>query len=170
MLLEAGIFFEENRLGVARAGSRNRHGSRHETRLLRAGIELAWCRDWTTPVRFVEVRSTVRDRGHTTKETRYFLTDLPSEQAPPRRLLGLIRGHWGIENRLHYVRDFTFDEDRCSIRTGNAPRAVATIRSLVIAILRACHFHNIAAALRSFAYKPHQALRLVTTPPPARTK
>jgi hypothetical protein len=170
MLLEAGIFFEENRLTLPQASSRGRHGSRHETRRLRVGPELAWWRDWTTPARFVEVQSLVRDRGNTTTDTRYFLTDLPPDQATPQRLLRLVRGHWGIENRLHYVRDVTFDEDRCPIRTGNGPRVVATIRSLVIALLRACRFDNIAAALRSLAYHPRQALRLVTVPPPRITK
>jgi predicted transposase YbfD/YdcC len=166
MLLEAGIYFDENRLTVLRAGTHDRHGGRDETRRLRVGAQLARCRDWTTPVRFVEVRSTVREKRETRRETRYFLTNLPPDQATPQRLLRLVRGHWGIENRLHYVRDVTFDEDRCPIRTGNGPRVAATARSLVIALLRACHFDNIAAGLRSLAYKPQQALNLVTTPPP----
>ena len=55
--------------------------------------------------------------------------------------------HWSIENGLHYVRDFTFDEDRYPIRTGNGPRTVATFRSLVISLLRACRSPNIVAAL-----------------------
>jgi predicted transposase YbfD/YdcC len=170
MALEAALFFEDNPRSLLRARSETPHGSRQETRRLRVGAELAWWRDWTTPVRFVEVLSTVRDRGKTTTETRYFLTNLSPDQATPQRLLRLVRGHWGIENRLHYVRDFTFDEDRCPIRTGSGPRAMATIRSLVIAILRACAFKNIAAALRTLAYHAEQALNLVTVPPPGTMK
>jgi predicted transposase YbfD/YdcC len=153
---------------LRRASSQNRHGSRQETRKLRVGPALLPCRDWTTPVRFIEVHTTVREKGKTRTELRFFLTNLAPEDATPQRLLRLVRGHWGIENRLHYVRDFTFDEDRCPIRTGNGPRVAATNRNLVIALLRAARFENIAAALRTLAYRPRQALRLVTTPPPTR--
>jgi predicted transposase YbfD/YdcC len=167
MLLEAQLFFEEQLpRSLLRASSRNRHGSREELRQLRVGPALIACRDWPTPVRFVEVTSTVREKGATRTELRLFLTNLPPEEATPQRLLRLVRGHWGIENRLHYVRDFTFDEDRCPIRTRNGPRVAATSRSLVIALLRAARFKNIAAALRTLAYRPRQAIRLVTTPPP----
>ena len=77
----------------------------------------------------------------------------------------LRRNHWSIENRLHYVRDFTFDEDRSPIRTGNGPRTVATFRSLVISLLRACRSPNIAAALRTFSYRPRVAIQPPTTTP-----
>lgn len=104
----------------------------------------------------------MRERSDTRTFTRFFLTDLAPDEASPKQLLRMVRGHWGIENRLHYVRDFTFDEDRCPIRIGNAPRVVATLRSLVIALIRACKCSNIAAALRTLSYRPRQALRLVT--------
>lgn len=167
MLLEAQIFFREQLpRDLLCASSRNRHGSRAESRRLRMGPALIPCRDWPTPIRFVEVTSTVRVKDVTHTELRLFLTDLAPEEAAPQRLLRLVRGHWGIENRLHHVRDTTFDEDRCQIRTRNGPRAAATCRSLVIALLRAARFQNIAAALRTLAYRPRQAIRLVTTPPP----
>lgn len=169
--LEARLFFQEQPARtLLRAASRTRHGSRHETRRLRAGPTLLRCRDWPTPLRFVEVTSTVREKGATRTETRFFVTNLPPEKATARRLLQLVRNHWSIENRLHYVRDFTFDEDRSPIRTGNGPRAVATLRSLAISLLRACRFPNIAAALRTFSYRPRAAIRLVTVPPPTITK
>lgn len=47
-----------------------------------------------------------------------FITSLAKERADPRRLLTLDRGHWAIENRLHYVRHVPFDEDRSQVRTG----------------------------------------------------
>ena len=70
--------------------------------------------------------STVREKGITRTDTRLFATNLPPERATPRRLLQLVRNHWCIENRLHYVRDFTFGEDCSPIRTGNGPRTIAT--------------------------------------------
>jgi predicted transposase YbfD/YdcC len=60
---------------------------------------------------------------------------LGPDQADAATLLRLLRGHWGIENRLHWVRDVTFDEDRCPIRSGAAPEAVAACRHLVIALV-----------------------------------
>ena len=61
---------------------------------------------------------------------------------------GLSRGHWGIENRLHWVRDVTFDEDRSQVRTGAAPQVLAGLRNLVISLVRRAGHSNVAAALR----------------------
>jgi len=64
----------------------------------------------------------VTRRGKTSREVAYAVTSLAPEQTSPHRLLALWRGHWGIENRVHWVRNVTFDEDRCMVRTGAAPR------------------------------------------------
>ena len=70
------------------------------------------------------------------------------KDADARRLLSLSRGHWGIENRLHWVRDVTFDEDRSQVRTGAAPQVLAGLRNLVISLVRRAGHSNVAAALR----------------------
>ena len=70
------------------------------------------------------------------------------KDADARRLLSLSRGHWGIENRLHWVRDVTFDEDRSQVRTGAAPQVLAGLRNLVIRLVRWTGHSNVAAALR----------------------
>jgi hypothetical protein len=93
----------------------------------------------------------------------YAVTSLPPARADAARVLRLLRGHWGIENRLHWVRDVTFGEDRCAIRTGAAPQAVAACRNLVLALLRRAGHANIAAALRTFAGRPTAAIALVAT-------
>ena len=56
--------------------------------------------------------------------------------ASPAQLAGWLRGHWRIENRLHWVRDVTFDEDRSQVRTSNGPQIIAALRNLVITALR----------------------------------
>jgi len=95
------------------------------------------------------------------KETAYGITSLNTEKGSPERLLQLNRGHWGIENGLHYVRDVTFQEDLCQIRTKSAPRIMATLRKLVIGIFRLNKHKNIARALRYYARRPHLTLGLI---------
>jgi predicted transposase YbfD/YdcC len=72
-------------------------------------------------------------------------------QASPSQLAAIIRGHWAIEDRLHWIRDLDFDEDRSQIRTGNGPQIMAALRNLVVTILRLAGARNIAAALRYHA-------------------
>lgn len=93
----------------------------------------------------------------------YAVTSLPPERADAGRLLGLLRGHWGIANKLHWVRDVTSDEDRSQIRTGAAPQATAACRSLAIALLRRAGTTNIAAATRTYSARCDQAIALVAS-------
>jgi hypothetical protein len=76
-------------------------------------------------------------------------------------LLGYVRGHWTIENRLHWVRDVTFDEDRSQVRKGNGPRVMATLRNLAISILRLAGARYIAKATRWCARNHERAMRLI---------
>jgi predicted transposase YbfD/YdcC len=96
-----------------------------------------------------------------TCETAYGITSLTPLQASPERLLKLNRMHWGIENSLHWVRDETFREDRSQIRTGNAPRVMATLRNLAITILRRCGATNIAKTTRWLTLKIHLVLKMI---------
>lgn len=91
------------------------------------------------------------------------ITSRPPAQADAAKLLAALRGHWGIENRLHGVRDVTFDEDRSQIRSGTAPQAVAACRNLAITLLRRAGATTIAAATRTDAGRPLTAIALVTT-------
>lgn len=70
-------------------------------------------------------------------------------------------GHWGSENRLHWVRDVTFGEDRCQVRTGSGPAALAAVRNTVIGVVRRAGHTNVAAALRTYAGRPEAALPLL---------
>jgi predicted transposase YbfD/YdcC len=79
------------------------------------------------------------------------ITSLTGFAADPGLLARWIRGHWGIENRLHRVRDMTYDEDRSQVRTGHGPQVMAAFRNLAITTLRLSGATNIAAALRHHA-------------------
>lgn len=92
--------------------------------------------------------TTVLATGVTRIETVYGVTSLLPAQASPARLLALVRAHWTIENRLHWVRDVTFDEDRSQIRQGAGPQVMATLRNLAISLLRLAGAPLIAPALR----------------------
>jgi len=89
------------------------------------------------------------------------VTSLTAEKAKPERLLSLNRGEWEIENRLHYVRDMTYDEDRSQVRKGNRPQAMAGIRNLAISLLRLAGADSIAAATRYLGRQVERPLRLI---------
>ncbi len=95
-------------------------------------------------------------------ETCYAITSLTVTQAGAAELAAIIRGHWAIEDRLHWVRDMDFDEDRSQVRTASGPRVMAALRNLVITILRLAGAMNIAAALRYHARRPSRPLRTIT--------
>lgn len=120
--------------------------------------------DWPHLRQVCRLERTVTAKGKTSTEVAYAVTSLASQQASPDRLLALWRGHWGIENRVHWVRDVTFDEDRCQIRTGAAPQVMAALRNLTVSLLRLAGKPGIAAALRRHAVHPTEALALVFHP------
>jgi hypothetical protein len=134
-----------------------------ETRQIWTSTELNGYADFPGIQQVFVVRREVFDlkKNKTTEETACGLTSLHPRKAAPIRLLSLNRNHWGIENRLHYVRDVTFEEDGSRIRTGNAPRVMASLRNLVISLLRLAGINSIPKALRQFAAKPNLALRLI---------
>jgi predicted transposase YbfD/YdcC len=93
-------------------------------------------------------------------ETVYAITDLRPHQVRPDELATWLRGHWHIENKLHWVRDVTFAEDHSQVRTGGAPQVMATFRNLAISLHRLAGATNIAAALRHHARNATRPLRL----------
>jgi predicted transposase YbfD/YdcC len=99
--------------------------------------------------------------GQDRLEVVYGVTSLSSARATPSRLLELVRGHWHIENKSHWVRDVTFDEDRSQVRCGHIPQVMAALRNIAIGLLRWQGYTNIAAACRQVAAQPARALALI---------
>ncbi|MEZ3183266.1 ISAs1 family transposase [Streptomyces pimonensis] len=108
----------------------------------------------------VKRRRTNRTTNKTTVKTIYAVTSLTPEQATPERIAELIRGHWQVE-ALHHVRDVTFAEDASRVRTGTAPRAMATLRNLAIGLIRQAGWTNIAAATDHYRSRTDHALQLL---------
>lgn len=94
-------------------------------------------------------------------ETVYAITSLTAIQARPAELAAIVRGHGLIEDRLHWVRDVTYNEDRSQVRTANGPPVMASLRNLAIAILRLTGQTSIAAALRHHARRPSRPLQAI---------
>jgi predicted transposase YbfD/YdcC len=99
--------------------------------------------------------------GRWRTETVYAITDLGPHQARPDELAAWIRGHWQIENGLHWVRDVTYAEDLSQIRTGNGPQVMASLRNLAISLHRLDGATNIAKALRHHARNATRPLHLL---------
>lgn len=95
------------------------------------------------------------------EEVVHGLTSMSPQKASPAQVLAYNRGQWTIENRLHHVRDMTYDEDRSQVRKKNRPRAMATLRNVAISLLRLAGAENIAAATRHLGWKLERPLRLI---------
>src|SRR5712691_1017269 len=138
------------------------HG-RIETRNLTTSEALVGYSDWPGLAQVFEVGRHViaKKTGAERIEMVYGATSLSPERATPGRVLELVRGHWAIENKSHWVRDVTFDEDRSQVRCGNIPQVMAALRNTAIGLLRWAGHTNIAAACRRLAAQPAQALALI---------
>jgi predicted transposase YbfD/YdcC len=141
----------------------DQHGDRtHEWRL-QASTLLEGYTSWPGLRQVLKLERTVSHKrtGQVRRETAYAITSLGPEQASPRELIRLWRGHWEIENRLHWVRDVTFDEDRSQVRAGHIAQVMAAFRNAAISLMRSLGITNIAAACRRYAAQPALALAAV---------
>jgi predicted transposase YbfD/YdcC len=146
---------------LAYCEERDRHGNRREVRRLWASSDLAEYSGWPYLAQVCRIERETKVNGQLKTERAYAFTSLWPHEADAGRLLSLNRGHWCIENCLHYVRDVTFGEDKSQVRTGNAPRVMAALRNTVIGAMRLSGTTSIASALRHNAARPTEALRLL---------
>ncbi|MGW1554723.1 ISAs1 family transposase [Streptomyces sp. NPDC002346] len=137
-----------------------RHGRREIRRLKVCTVQPGLLFPHAAQAIEVKRRRTNRRTGKTTIKTIYAVTSLTPDQVNASRLAELIRGHWQVE-ALHHVRDVTFAEDASSVRTGTAPRAMATLRNLAIGLIRQAGWTNIAAATDHYRSRTDHALQLL---------
>ena len=102
--------------------------------------------------------------GELSREVTYGVTSLRPEEASAEEIESLWRGHWGIENKVHYVRDETMGEDRGQMRRGQAPQALAALRNGILSLLRSQGVSRIADALRHHGASVEDALAFVGVP------
>lgn len=110
----------------------------------------------------IRVHRRRKQTGHReTRESVYAVTSLDAHQAGPADLATAIRGHWGVENSSHHIRDVTFAEDASTVHAGTAPRAMATLRNLAIGALKTLGADNIAKTTRAIRDEPQRALPIL---------
>jgi predicted transposase YbfD/YdcC len=140
---------------------RERGHGRTERRTLKV-TEVARGLAFPCAAQAIKITRRRKAKGKWSHETCYAVTSLTVTQASHTQLAAIIRGHWGIEDRLHWIRDLDFDEDRSQIRTASGPQIMASLRNLVVTILRLVKAANIAAALRYHARRPSRPLQTIT--------
>lgn len=140
------------------------HG-RVDIRYLAATAELRRVLDWPHLAQGFMVIRSWQAQGITHQEEQHWgITSLPAEVAGVGRLLELRRGHWGIENRLHYVKDVTLGEDRSLIHREAGPAIMSLLRDLVVSVFHRTGHRQIAARLRYHARHPEAALAMLGCP------
>ena len=163
LLEDLRVLFAEPPLGEPMPASLRygRRGERDELRLRRCSMALVGYTDWPHLGDACTIQRVVTRGSTTSYEQQYAVTSLGAAQITAAGLQALWRGHWGIENRLHDVRDVTLGEDASRMRKGHEPQALAAVRNTVLSTLRRAGHTNVAAALRTYAGKPHAALALL---------
>jgi hypothetical protein len=139
------------------------HG-RLENRTLRTTSTLTKSQDWAGLKQGFELVRERTEKGVTTVEVVHGITSLGPDRADAARLLELTRGHWGIENGLHYRRDVTLGEDQSRVREGSAPQVMAGLRNSVIQVLSTVVAPGLASAIRTMNNCLSQALTLLGLP------
>ena len=116
-------------------------------------------------IRIVCERQVIKTGKISIEET-WALTSLGPDETTPEQLAAMIRNHWHIENRLHYVRDFTYDEDRCRAYVRDMPRNLACLTNAAISIIRCqTDFPFVPRANQHYAYEHQEALDRLLNPP-----
>lgn len=137
------------------------HG-RRATRTIKVLQTPRWI-EFAGTAQVAQLRRTVTIHGKKSVEVCYVITSADAHAADPATLAAWVQGHWAVEDRLHWVRDVTFDEDRSQAATGATPQVMASIRNTVITVLRIAGATNIAHALRHHAHDLDRPLRAILT-------
>lgn len=136
------------------------YAGRIEERTLKASTAMQGYSDWPGLKRVLKMERKITSKrtGEIREEEAYAITSLEEGRASEEQLLRIWREHWHIENKLHYVRDVTYREDKSQVRTGSIPQVMAALRNAAITLMRMKGATNIAAACRRYAAQPGLAM------------
>jgi hypothetical protein len=147
---------------LKRAGTLEKGHGRLETRLIAVRTKLPSRLDenWPGLTAICRIERRREMKTYCSRQVIYAITSLPPEKLDPAALLQLSRDHWQIENSLFHVRDVTFREDACRVRSGSAPQALAEIRNATLNLIRRTG-QKPRPAREAFAAREWKAIRLV---------
>ena len=137
------------------------HGRVERRTITATGRLNEYLTDWAVVEQVFRLERRRKVKGQVETEVVYGLTSQSPVAADAARLLEYARGHWGIENGLHYIRDETLGEDRCRVRRGPSARVLASIRNAAVHLLRETEYRSVAAATCAMAAQPELALNLL---------
>jgi hypothetical protein len=129
------------------------HG-RHEQRLVQVVTVEGLLFPHAAQVLRIQRRRRLYGAKKWSSETVYAITDLPAEEANAAEIASWARGHWTVENTVHWCRDVTFNEDKSQVRTHNAPAVLAALRDLIRSALKLAGYVNTAAGRRAHTERP----------------
>lgn len=138
------------------------HG-RREVREIWAssGMNIFFQKDWAGIAQVFLIRRTVKEKEEEKIELAFGITNLPRKYANARRLLELNREHWLIENRLHYRRDVTLQEDASQVRSRGVPEVIAALNGGILALMDFLGVRNVAKQMRHFCAQPQEVRELL---------
>jgi hypothetical protein len=136
------------------------HGRIETRRIAVRPIPARLDRDWPGARQIVRIERLRELKDRCSRQVVYAITSIAPEAMDAEALLDLARAHWQIENSLFRVRDGTFAEDACRVRTGNAPAALAHLRDASLALIRKRKLKP-KPAREAFAANPKAAIRAV---------
>jgi hypothetical protein len=138
------------------------HGRIETRRIAVRPIPARLDRDWPAATQIVRLERLRELKDRCARQIVYAITSIPPQAMDAEALLALARAHWQVENRLFRVRDGTFAEDACRVRTGNAPAALAHLRDASLTLIRSRKLMP-KPAREAFAANPKAAIRAVIT-------
>jgi hypothetical protein len=136
------------------------HGRIETRRIAVRPIPLRLDRHWPGASQIVRLERLRELKDRCQRQIVYAITSIPPEAMDEQALLALARAHWQVENRLFRVRDGTFAEDACRVRSGNAPQALAHLRDATLTLIRK-RKQKPKPAREAFAANPKAAIRAV---------
>jgi predicted transposase YbfD/YdcC len=155
----AGVPWEHRETATRETG----HG-RLDIRYLQASTELVGLVDRPHLAQVFLVIRSWEAKGQAHQEIHWGVTSLPAGVADVARLLEVRRGHWRIENSLHYVKDVSLGEDKSLIHRGQGPAIMSLLRDMAVSVLHRAGHWQIAPRLRYFSRHPEAMLALLGLP------
>lgn len=143
------LYFADYASGCTKLQTKEKGHGRIETREYSLVAQLDWLeqrQDWNNLKALGAVTSKVEEQGEIRTDTRYFITSLTDIE----EFAAAVRGHWGIENQLHWCLDVVFREDASRAKRDNSPLNLNIMRKTALPLLKAADFGRMGLRKKMF--------------------